>query len=411
MPNNLRFNRDNNNASDAFKSHSVTNSEQFLRDETDMSNDEDKNILADNLSHHNPIIRVNSPKESSSDTNNVSYDSSYGNSIAKIDSPQKYEVNLISLAENLSPPCPIGRINLPTAYFHGAFFKQEQKDDTYRKMCFKNVTNKMKQQFKTERAQLTISVGQPIHTKNNLRGAIELLNDASFQDCIIMVDDSIQWRTLIINALIKGELKPEMVSLQKNHYMRKAIDAGTEWLRESQEWISALKLPYKIVRWKDWMDSNAYDSALTDMLKIYDITPAIRKAIDDTAKNFLSRKITNDHPLYELCKTLCIDYLIEECAVMKHFWPTLGAHREMYPNDRTAAMATTHELEIKPLHPDLLHALTYRTKGSGKKNVPLDKQKERNSNLLNDLPDFETWLSDAIQGNYFEKKAEYSGPS
>lgn len=213
-------------------------------------------------------------------------------------------------------------------------------------------------------AQITISVGcsekhQGPYFRDTLEASVK-----HFKKCFIMLDDSVQWRTL----------KIEHPTLSDDELKALAIQHGDEWLKQNMAYINRINetLPEdkKVVvfRWSDF-DQTQINQLIQKMKLIYehryeDGRPhPIKKAIDDTANAFLERvkkrsptpqSILDGQLTYVDIFDMSRDYLIEECAVMTEIWPTLGAHFELYPAQRSEAMRTSFEEFIKEKHPNLL---------------------------------------------------------
>jgi hypothetical protein len=198
-----------------------------------------------------------------------------------------------------------------------------------------------RQQVLEPTVQLTVSVGQPIHEGERLSAALALVNTA-FSHCTIMIDDSIQWRTYAI-----GNPNADEAAL-----LQAAIQAGDDYLaRNTPLFAHYLTIPYRIVRWQDWHGTPEWQGAIERMAQTYATHPTLRQAIDTNVTTFLSRYEKKDLPQNynrQHAEPLCTAYLIEECAIMKEFWPKLGCNYELYPSGRNEAMQAIHQLFIAP---------------------------------------------------------------
>ncbi len=203
--------------------------------------------------------------------------------------------------------------------------------------------------FSKSTAQITISVGQPIHEGEQMANIFRLVSNR-FPRCKIMIDDSIQWYTLAIDAPDKS----------KAELMQAAIQAGDDYLARLN--LRPLTIPYEIIRWRDWLNTPEWLSAIDSMRQAYQINPAIRVAIDNCTATFLER-YKKKHPNYnhERGVALCTQYLLEECGVMKDLWPKLGCEYEIYPSPRNEAMAATYQDYIQPFYPHLLKPVAIRS--------------------------------------------------
>lgn len=210
-----------------------------------------------------------------------------------------------------------------------------------------------RQQFSQSQAQLTISVGQPVHEGERLQQVVHLVNQ-SFARCLIMIDDSIQWYTLAISH-------PQVATEQ---LIQTAIQAGDDYLMRNQIIFNKyLTIPYQIMRWRDWHHTPAWQRAVENMHQAYHHYPLLQQAIRSNVSTFLARYERNrvlTQYNREQAVHLCTQYLLEECAVMRYFWISLGSHFEVYPSRRNEAMTATHQLFIAPSYPHLLLPVAIR---------------------------------------------------
>lgn len=206
----------------------------------------------------------------------------------------------------------------------------------------------LKKTFSESRAQLTISVGcSKKHYGEYFKASLEKAAK-DFKDVVIMVDDSVQWRTLAIE--IEDSEKRNEANL------RDIADKNAEdWFSENQQYIDACKEKYpgkiKLIRWKDF-DAVEVQRAVNEMTQIYHNNERMRIAIDQTAAEFLERVRRRNPPVPSHCTDEDIlmmsrNYLIEECGVMRKIWPKYHAQYELYPAKRTRAMEETHRLYIQ----------------------------------------------------------------
>lgn len=210
-----------------------------------------------------------------------------------------------------------------------------------------------RQQFPHSIAQMTISVGQSVHEGERLQNVSQLINQ-SFAGCKIIIDDSIQWYTLALSTPEKSPLELQQI----------AIMAGDDYLARNRHYFEKLfTIPYEIIRWKDWLNTLAWQKAVQNMHLAYDQNSLFKQAIDDNVHIFLARYEKNhakgNFDRYHAVN-MCTQYLLEECAVMKDIWTKLGCHFEVYPSGRNQAMNATHKLFIAPHSPHLLLPVAIR---------------------------------------------------
>ncbi|KTC90621.1 tRNA-dependent cyclodipeptide synthase [Fluoribacter dumoffii] len=199
---------------------------------------------------------------------------------------------------------------------------------------------------------MPISVGQAIHEDEKFAAVIKLIN-ASFKQCTILVDDSVQRHTIgIMNHATTEEL------------YQLAVKEGDEWLKRNQRFYKQLTIPFEIMRWDDWYNSPNYINSHLRVQKEYDTNKAFQNAIHANIDDFLTRYLSRFSPAdvdHERAFRLCLDYLIEECSVMC-LWTEQKYDFEVYPSGRNKAMAATYEFLIKPHHPNYLRPVALRFK-------------------------------------------------
>lgn len=221
-------------------------------------------------------------------------------------------------------------------------------------------------EFSAATAQLTISVGQSVHEAEKLAATVALINH-SFAECKILIDDSIQWYTLAIAAK----------EIPASELLQIAIVAGDRYLERNEViFKSGFTIPYKIFRWRDWLKTPAWQNAVQTMHHIYQHNTLFRQAIDQNVTTFLERYERNQAQSdYDRnhAWNLCVEYLLEECGVMKDLWVTLGCQYEVYPSGRNEAMTMTYSLFIKQQYPNLLRSVGLRFNRRGLKTIQLTK--------------------------------------
>ncbi|WP_454781911.1 hypothetical protein [Legionella sp. WA2022007384] len=199
---------------------------------------------------------------------------------------------------------------------------------------------------------MPISVGQAIHEGEKFAAVIKLIN-ASFKQCTILVDDSVQRHTIgIMNYAAPDEL------------YQLAVQEGDDWLKRNEMAYNELTIPFEIMRWDDWYNSQNYINNHIRVQKEYNANESFRDAINANIDEFLTRYLSRFSAVdvdHERAFSLCLDYLIEECSVMC-LWTEKAYDFEVYPSGRNKAMAATYEHLIKPYYPDYLRPVALRFK-------------------------------------------------
>ncbi|MFC3909241.1 hypothetical protein ACFORL_09170 [Legionella dresdenensis] len=205
--------------------------------------------------------------------------------------------------------------------------------------------------FSQSNCIMPISVGQDIHEGKKFAAVIKLVN-ASFKECTILVDDSVQHHTMQIDNPASKEI-----------LYHQALEEGDRWLERNEAIFRELTIPYKILRWDDWLAradfSDSYDRVLNLYHKNADYQAQLHSNIDEFLARYLRMRGTQVE--YDRAFNLCLGYLLEECAVMC-LWPKNGYHFEVYPSGRNKAMHATYEYLIKPEYGDYLKSVALRFK-------------------------------------------------
>lgn len=199
---------------------------------------------------------------------------------------------------------------------------------------------------------MPISVGQAIHEGAKFEAVIKLINN-SFKQCTILVDDSVQRHTI---GIINHSSPEELYQL--------AVAEGDAWLKRNKMAYNQLTIPFDIMRWDDWYNSPNYINSHLRVQKEYDTNETFRLAIHANIDEFLTRYLSRYSPEeidHERAFMLCLEYLIEECAVMC-LWTEKAYDFEVYPSGRNKAMGATYHHLIKPYFPNYLRPVALRFK-------------------------------------------------
>lgn len=220
------------------------------------------------------------------------------------------------------------------------------------KASFRENPAEERKTFPQSTCLMPISVGQAIHEGDKFKAVIKLIN-ASFKHCTILVDDSVQRHTIgILNNVSHDEL------------YQLAIEEGDAWIIRNEQFYNQFTIPFNVMRWDDWFNSVHYIDSYMRVKKQYDENESYRLAIHANIHDFLSRFLKNipeDNIDHDRANALCLDYLLEECAVMC-LWTEKAYDFEVYPSGRNNAMAATYEQLIKPLFPNYLKPVSLRFK-------------------------------------------------
>ena len=216
---------------------------------------------------------------------------------------------------------------------------------------FKSVDPVFKDKFSTSSCLLTISVGQEAHEGEYFRSTVALINK-SFASCTMMIDDSLQRHSMVLELDIDADA-----------YHEKSVIEGDLWLERNKHYYEQLDNLKIIHRWDELLNHPMYEQYQAEILRELDNNLEYMKAFDESIKQFLTRytKRISDIAVFDLVRArkLCFDYLVEECTAMR-LWPEFACHFEVYPGPRNQAMSKTHELFVLPQYPDYLHAVALK---------------------------------------------------
>ncbi|MBA2651507.1 MAG: hypothetical protein H0U73_04470 [Tatlockia sp.] len=221
------------------------------------------------------------------------------------------------------------------------------------KAAYRYIDEGSRAKFCDSQCLLTISVGQEVHENEKLETTIDLINN-SFRSCILMIDDSLQRHTMVLD---RAESAEDMYPI--------AIDEGDRWLMRNQKYFNNLSNLTKIIRWDIWLNHPQFRSNQMMIIDTIKNDSAFKEIIDKTIHEFLQRYygrlLNGTHFNLRKGYKLCFDYLVEECSAMT-LWPELDCQFEVYPSKRNFAMDETHKRFVLPQWPELLHAVAVKFK-------------------------------------------------
>lgn len=212
-----------------------------------------------------------------------------------------------------------------------------------------------KERFSQSRCALTISVGQKAHEDDVFEATVDLV-EKSFQSCVVLVDDTLQRHTMALSGKENADFFYEI-----------ALKEGDLWIERNKIFLNQLSISKEILRWDSWLkhpafydEKNKIESAIKDDLS-YKL--AFDETIDEFLRRYLQRLNENDNFDVEKARKHCLDYLVEECAIMcLRVKLGLACHFDIYPSQRNVAMSETHKRFVLPNYPDLLHPVAIKFK-------------------------------------------------
>jgi len=199
-----------------------------------------------------------------------------------------------------------------------------------------------KQIFNQSLCSLTISVGQKVHEDGRFLSTLFEVN-RNFKECIIAVCDTLQRHTLNIDY---GNSSRGLYHI--------AEQQGENWLARNKSAIALLTIPYRIIRWDEWLASPEYQAKRAAINVLYESDNNYKSCLNKAIEFFLERyKLRKPTLNYEHAFDCSLEYLKEECAVML-MWADLGINFEIYPSKRNLAMAATYDNLIAPVYKNIL---------------------------------------------------------
>ncbi len=206
--------------------------------------------------------------------------------------------------------------------------------------------------FKKSNCIIPISImGSKEHEGNRFLATMQLVN-ASFKSCTLLIGDGLHRHTLKIEHPEEDE-----GSLHKM-----ALILGDQWFLRNRNAYENLRIPYKIVRWSNYLEHPDFNRCLQVVSSLYKVDETYKNAIEDNGKQYLSR-YANKGICFNAVEALsfCVAYLKEECATMC-LWAEEGYLFELYPTGRCLAMDVTYQRLIQPLYRDRLKPVSLRFK-------------------------------------------------
>lgn len=230
------------------------------------------------------------------------------------------------------------------------------------KASFKDCPIEDRKQFFKSKCLMPISVGQMVHEGEKFIATLELIN-RTFNDCTILIDDTIQRYTYKIENENKSD----------SELYEQALREGDMWLERNIHIINSLTIPHRILRWDDWLKHPNYQNQKNKIDNYYNDNLVYKEAVDSNINIFLERYALKNEKLknYEQAFNYCLEYLKEECACMC-LWALEGYHFEVYPTGRNLAMTATYELLISPVCNNVLKSVSLRFKKYTKKECTIE---------------------------------------
>jgi tRNA-dependent cyclodipeptide synthase len=171
---------------------------------------------------------------------------------------------------------------------------------------------------------------------DELRATLTEINK-NFQSC-----------TLLLPDLLERHIKAIFNPMESHENLKKAVFQETDlWLQKNLNSInSLLEIPYKIIKWEDYLNNSNYASAYESIDKLYAKNMHFQMAVFITAKSYIwwLGKI-NKFNCIDIYKRI-INLIKEECAV--HLLIAQEQFEFIASYKRNYAMETANNYLLKP---------------------------------------------------------------
>jgi PAS domain S-box-containing protein len=187
--------------------------------------------------------------------------------------------------------------------------------------------NGLDHDHKFDSCVLTISVGQRVHEGEKFKAALELVN-RKFKKCTVAVCDTLQRHSFAVLSNLDGD---ELHNVSKQ--------CGDQWINRNIEYCEQiLKIPFKIIRWDEWLQTDEYKIFRRQIDKLYKQDDKFSNIVNSLAIEFNDR-LKNRGNNFDSSRgvRLSIEYILEECAAMCQ-WYEEGYDVDIYPSGRNEAI-------------------------------------------------------------------------
>ena len=135
-----------------------------------------------------------------------------------------------------------------------------------------------------------------------------LLINSFFQKATLLIDDVVQRHTMRI-----WSNEPEEILYNKSRCRRGQMVNRNKWICDN------LTIPHDISRWSDWLHHPGYLNKRSIINKLYSENCTYESSVHSTIQDYIGRlasRIEGSMFNREKAFVCCLEYLLEECAVM-----------------------------------------------------------------------------------------------
>lgn len=219
------------------------------------------------------------------------------------------------------------------------------------KAFLKSISGQNKPIFAQAKCLLSISIGQQSHEGELFESTVELVNQ-NFSSCAISLYDSLQRYTMAIQS-----------SQSPEFFHPVATKEGDLWLKRNKKYLDQLKHLEVIYRWDMWLQHPSFAQYRDELKETINKDEKYKAVFDQTVDKYLDKYCAQlkQNVAFDKARVqrLCMDYVIEECAVLR-LWPELQYQYEAYPSIHNSAMEETRRRFVTLEQPDLLQPLAIK---------------------------------------------------
>ena len=174
--------------------------------------------------------------------------------------------------------------------------------------------------LKSKIVVLPISVGQPYHEGEKFLSTVELINKR-FMSCDIIIADTLQRKNLKV-------YDPEILKCLKE------FQNGSDWIERNKKALSEIKIPYKIIRWHECLESQIFHARYNEIIGLYNLKQEYYNFVQEDVEKFLSRQKEGNINLSftEELEDYCASYIIEETTVFLSYFIKENYDIVLYPS-------------------------------------------------------------------------------
>jgi hypothetical protein len=143
-------------------------------------------------------------------------------------------------------------------------------------------------------------------------------------------------------------------------FYENSLMLGNIWLNRNQIYLNKMDIPIHIIRWDNWLNHKEYLNSKSKILAEISSDVIYKDYFDATITEYLTRyckRVDVKNFNFKRARTLCFDYLVEECAGMC-LWPQTQCEFEAYVSSHNIAMEETRKRFIQPNYPNLINPLS-----------------------------------------------------